>query len=293
MKRIWAPEELIDQWTFLPAERTLIEEANTESNRLGFALLLKWFQYEGRFPHAPLEVPAPVVTFLAEQLDVSPDVWRTYPWQSRTMERQRAAIRQHCGVREATVQDSDDLVVRLLDQVLPHQRQREAITAALYERCRAIRLEPPAPKRIERLIGSALHTADERVYSATLARLSPETCAKLDALLTVSPTSDDEAAPGITRSGDSAWQVLKSDPGPVGLESFLTELAKLQQLRVLGLPPISSLRSPPKSWRVIGSAWRWKSCMKCVAIPLRSATRCSPPTAGCAARRSPIRWSTC
>lgn len=107
MKRTWASDELIDNWTLLPAERTLIEDAKTESNQLGFALLLKWFEYEGRFPHAPLEVPAPVVTFLAQQLGVSPDVWRTYPWHSRTMERQRALIRQHCDVREATMRDSD------------------------------------------------------------------------------------------------------------------------------------------------------------------------------------------
>lgn len=220
MKRTWTHEELLDHWTLLPAERMLIEEAHTESNRLGYALLLKWFQYEGRFPQAPLAVPAPVVDFLAQQLGISPEAWRSYPWHSRTMERQRATIRQYYGMREATVSDGEDLVAWLVDQVLPNQRQREALTTALYARCRAMQIEPPAPRRIERLLRSAVHLADERVYTATLDRLSPETCARLDALLTVSPVADDEAASALTRSGDSIWQALKSDAGPVGWRAF-------------------------------------------------------------------------
>ena len=50
MNRIWVPEELSDHWASLPAERTLVEDAKTESTPLGFALLLNWFQDEGRFP---------------------------------------------------------------------------------------------------------------------------------------------------------------------------------------------------------------------------------------------------
>ncbi len=49
MKRNWQPEELIEHWTLLEAELALLTK-KTASNRLGLALLLKFFQYEGRFP---------------------------------------------------------------------------------------------------------------------------------------------------------------------------------------------------------------------------------------------------
>lgn len=49
MKRSWQPEELIEHWTLIPTELDLLTK-KTASNRLGIALLLKYFQYEGRFP---------------------------------------------------------------------------------------------------------------------------------------------------------------------------------------------------------------------------------------------------
>ena len=49
MKRNWQPEELIDHWTLLPSELALLTK-KTATNRLGIALLLKYFQYEGHFP---------------------------------------------------------------------------------------------------------------------------------------------------------------------------------------------------------------------------------------------------
>jgi hypothetical protein len=76
MKRAWTTEELIEYWTLEPNERELINQTRTEKNRLGPALLLKWFQYEGRFPRRKQEVPTVIVEFLARQLDASPDAFR-------------------------------------------------------------------------------------------------------------------------------------------------------------------------------------------------------------------------
>jgi hypothetical protein len=97
--------------------------AQTASNQLGFALLLKWFQQEGQFPRRKQEVPSAVIDFLAQQLQVEPVVFKGYPWQGRTAERQRAQIRQYLGFREATVQDAEALTQWLVETILPHQRQ--------------------------------------------------------------------------------------------------------------------------------------------------------------------------
>ena len=56
MKREWAAEELAEHWTLLPDERELLAN-KTGVTRLGFAVLLKFFQAESRFPRASQEVP--------------------------------------------------------------------------------------------------------------------------------------------------------------------------------------------------------------------------------------------
>src|SRR5262245_45204909 len=67
MKREWPPDELMAHWTILPHEHKLLGNKSGPT-RLGFAVLLKYFQYEGRFPQHPREVPSGIVTYLAQQL---------------------------------------------------------------------------------------------------------------------------------------------------------------------------------------------------------------------------------
>ena len=51
MKRQWLEAELAEQFTLTPDEHALIAgKDRNEENRLGFAVLLKFFQAEGRFP---------------------------------------------------------------------------------------------------------------------------------------------------------------------------------------------------------------------------------------------------
>ena len=55
MKRNWELYELVEQFTLLPVEISLLGN-KSGANRLGFALLLKFFQVEARFPRYPQEV---------------------------------------------------------------------------------------------------------------------------------------------------------------------------------------------------------------------------------------------
>lgn len=49
MKKTWHLEELVEHWTLLPKELEQLTQKN-DQNTLGFALLLKFFQLEARFP---------------------------------------------------------------------------------------------------------------------------------------------------------------------------------------------------------------------------------------------------
>ncbi len=70
MKRNWLPDELVEYWTLLPDELRLLTQKN-DSNRLGFALLLKFFQTHARFPYNPSEIPIIVVNYVAKLLDIA------------------------------------------------------------------------------------------------------------------------------------------------------------------------------------------------------------------------------
>jgi TnpA family transposase len=231
MKRHWDVDELVEHWTLLPDEQALLAN-KTGATRLGFAVLLRFFQLEGRFPYARNEIPAPVIAFIAKQVGVPTADYLQYDWGGRTIKQHRAQIRDALGFREATLQDAEELTAWLCTEVVPHEHRLDQLKAALAHRCRALRIEPPAAGRIDRLTRSALRTYETQLFATILQRLPPSTVAQLDALVTDPAESD----PPAHELGRMTVLDLRSDPGRAGLESVLQEIAKLRRIRQIGLP---------------------------------------------------------
>ena len=231
MKRQWDSEELVEHFTLLPDESILLDNLSG-SNRLGFALLLKFFQIEARFPISKQEIPKSVVSYIAKQVDVSPRAIKEYSFSGRTIERHRSQIRQFFGFRETTVEDAFELTKWLQEKVLAYDRQESHLEAAAYQRLRSLKLEPPSPDRIERLIRSAVRTCEETFCSTIFEQLSSQTLIKLDALLRTDGALEDEQS----QLQQSDFNVLKTDPGRTSLDSILKEAQKLNCIRQLGLP---------------------------------------------------------
>ena len=89
-------EGAADRWTLGQAERALLA-TKSGVTRLGFAVLLKVFQAEGRFPRRVEDVPAAVVEAIARQIGVPALEWRRDDWGGRTVEYHRAQIRSALG----------------------------------------------------------------------------------------------------------------------------------------------------------------------------------------------------
>ena len=249
MKRLWTVEELAEHWTLNPDELGLL--ANKAGHtRLGFAVLLKFFQCEARFPESRQEVAGGVVAHIARQVGVETQEYVRYDWDSRSIKYHRAQIREHLGFREATARDGEDLALWLSEQVLPGDQQPKHLLAAAYARCRALRIEPPTPGRMERLIASALRAHEGRFCSATLERLSPETLERMDALLVTGDADPPLAGSEPSKQGRSLLQEMKADPGRAGLESVFEELEKLRLIRELELPQDLFAGVPPKVLQV-------------------------------------------
>jgi len=70
-------EDIDEHWTLRASDRALLGN-KTGTTRLGFAVLLKMFQAEGRFPSRPEEVPIAAVEAIARQIGVPAAAWRSY-----------------------------------------------------------------------------------------------------------------------------------------------------------------------------------------------------------------------
>ncbi|MBU3182754.1 DUF4158 domain-containing protein [Clostridium psychrophilum] len=65
MKRNWELEDLVEQFTIMPNDMSLIRN-NSGETRLGFPIVLKFFQYEATFSNFKNEIPKQVVEYIAK-----------------------------------------------------------------------------------------------------------------------------------------------------------------------------------------------------------------------------------
>ena len=167
MQREWHPAELIECWTLLDDDRRLVAN-KTGVTRLGFALLLKFFELEGRFPRSAAELPASAVDYVAAQVKVPASALDAYQWAGSTIEYHRSQIRAELGFREPTVADEQRLAAWLASEVCPLELGEERVRAALIDRCREERIEPPAPSRAQRVLGTARAGCEQQFTERTV-----------------------------------------------------------------------------------------------------------------------------
>ncbi|SKB13844.1 transposase [Planktothrix sp. PCC 11201] len=234
VKPNWDTEELIENWTLLPTELELVRN-KVGGNQIGFALFLKHFQIFTCFPDEKSSIPQIIISYIANQLKIPESLYSDYDWQGRTAKVYRVEIRRLFNFRVATVQDSVEMSDWLIKEVLPHDQKLESLVESVYQRWRELQIEPPTSGRIERLIRSAISQYESDFCYQTFSKLSEENLAEIDILLTTEHSENTEDKQDSLKLRTSEFAFLKTDPGPVGLESFLTEIEKLKRIRSIGL----------------------------------------------------------
>src|SRR5260370_39955924 len=227
MKRTWTSEELLEHFTLLPDELTAVGN-KSGATRLGFAILFKCFQYEGRFLRSRQEAAPEVVRFLATQVGGDAALCAQYAWEGRTIEAHRAQIREIAQILEFRRADEEALLDWLCTDIFHHEQHPERLRELIRAECRTRRIE--GPDDIAALIETGLMAYEAQVYTVIAARLTPEMQNRLDVLLVAEPVAEGEEEEALPLS------LLRLDPGPVGVESALSESAKLRSLRAIGLP---------------------------------------------------------
>jgi TnpA family transposase len=213
-------DDLVAGWTLVAADWVLIGN-KTGATRLGFALVLKFFEREARFPTGPSEFSDVVIGFVARQVHVDAGELAAYGWGERSGRAHRSQIRESFGFRICTRADEHALADWLAVEVCPTDHRTDRLLGALSNRCRTLRIEPPG--RTDRIVGAARASFERSFCARTVERLQPGRVELLERLI-------DEA----TETGLLAE--LKADPGQLGLETLLREITKLNLVRTLNIP---------------------------------------------------------
>ncbi|WP_460291870.1 DUF4158 domain-containing protein, partial [Bacillus cereus] len=142
---------------------------------------------------------------------MNPDVFSEYDWTGRTITYHRSEIRTYFGFRETTLQDVDLLTDWLCKHVLFHSHEFNYVEDKLYQQYRELKIVPPTPDRVERLIRSATYSYEDQFFASIYQRLSSQTCEGLDKLINLLEKFEDasEAKELLT------FHELKSDPGRI------------------------------------------------------------------------------
>jgi TnpA family transposase len=238
MKRQWDVDELIEQITLLPPEIEWLGE-NEDHNHLGKAILLKFFQQEGRFPESGAEIPPSIVEHIAHQLGLPAEALSRYDWQGRRSREHKRAIRELYGFRRATVIDQDELRTWLVEEILPHEHRPTYLEQLVEQRLQQLHIEPPTKGQIERLVTSAIHRHAQSFFTDTAAKLSESVKAKLRQLI----YKKEELAEAIDLENLEDEEPrhyplhdLKSGAGDTKVNNIIKVADRLKLLQEIGLP---------------------------------------------------------
>lgn len=248
-------DELVGGWTLVGDDWELLGNKSGVT-RLGFAMLLKFFELEARFPRSVSDFPPGAVEYVAGQVSVEAGALDEYEWSGRTAKRHRVQIREVFGFREFTRDDEAKIADWLAREVCPVEQRDEQLREAVLFHCRAEQIEPPG--RIERILGSARSAFEKDFCGSVVSRLGADCVARLEALAT------DGTDKGLLAE-------LKSDPGQVGVETLLKEVAKLSAIRAMGLPPGLFTHTPDRlveAWRS-RAARSYPSDLRAMPAPVR------------------------
>jgi hypothetical protein len=236
MKRNWELEELIEQFTIMPNELSLLGN-KTGVTRLGFAVMLKFFQLEARFPNSKNEIPKDVVNYIAKQLQLIGVPFGDYDINSRTHFYYKEQIREFFGFREATNDDANQLTDWLSKYVFYHDSDFNILKEEAYNRLRDLHIESPSAERLERIIKTSINIYEDQFFNETYVQLSKETISQMDILIdNLALFNESDVNVNVTVDEDTiSFSDLRSDPGKIGRDSLYKEIAKLKTIQQLNL----------------------------------------------------------
>ncbi|MEI8055607.1 MAG: Tn3 family transposase [bacterium] len=232
MRQSWTKEELVEHWSLLPDERRLLHD-KMGKHQLVFAIMLKFFQYAGRFPEDLAEFPKAVVNYLVANLSLSAKSIDGYSLDGRVARDHRLIIRNFLNFRTADYNDAEQIEKWLIDNILSQENSFPAIENKVYEHYRELKIVPPSKSQIKQCIDKAISAFEQNLFSQIAAKLSKSTKQRIDELIYTPREKHKKSDPKYSKV---SLNYLKQDPRQASIDTVLNEIAKLKRIRYLELP---------------------------------------------------------
>ena len=191
-------------------ELSIIKQLRAEHNRLGFALQLCCLRYLGFFPEE-LWLPEPVVNYVAQQLQVIPELLVFYGKRSSTQREHQRKIQALLGYRRASEQDTSSLEQWLTERALEHNQPLLLFHMAC-EFLKQQKILRIGTTILARMVATAKIKAQEINYQNLKYLLSKEICTWLDSLLEVEQDEKRTRLSWLQRTptGNNPQQILET-----------------------------------------------------------------------------------
>ncbi len=176
-------EDLIAFFWLSEEESREVHRQREPQNRLGYALQLCTLRYLGFVPDDLQATPPEVVTFVAEQLAVTPTVLIAYASRRRTQTDHQLSVQAYLGFRSIAPLDWYALQAWLVERALEHDKPTLLLQLAC-EKLHRDKIVRPGVTRLERLVATARDQAHDETARQLTPLLTDERKAFLDGLLT-------------------------------------------------------------------------------------------------------------
>jgi len=175
-------EDLRHFYRLTPDDLALVETVCGDGHGLALALTLVWARAERVMVADATTLPAPVIAFVATQLDLTLAALDGYHPSPTTRASDAAAIREHLGLRPFGQDDAARLRAHLHEKVANTGNTAALLDAAEDWLLHEGLLRPAGETTIERLMYAARAEAEEALFTALASRLLPEQGTALDEL---------------------------------------------------------------------------------------------------------------
>jgi TnpA family transposase len=225
--------DLITYFLLTPADLEQVMLNRTDTQRIGFALLLCGLRYLGFFPAAVHTAPTEVVAYVAGQLACSPDALAEYNQRIRTRQEHQQVIMTYLKFRWMGEDEQAILFEWLSQRALENDRPAILLQQAsewLYRQ----RIVRPGMTTLEKLALEARQRAHELTYTWIAESLNAALEANLDALL----------LPDMER-GITPLSWLRRPARGDRATDILEDLEKLQAVQVWAIDDWALTHLPP------------------------------------------------
>jgi TnpA family transposase len=216
-------------------ELALAKTKNTDKNKLGFAVLLKYFQLESHYPKHIKYVDPSMLNCIANQLNILPSCADEFDWEGRSTKRFRKEIRNLLGYKKSSAKDINKLKLWLIKEIFPNGVKKSQLMEHAYEYFRQERVEPFTSNELERHISSAHRIFEQELFNSIHNELLSDTKLVMDSLLTDEAIKDEDESE-LENISEIKFRNLKQDIPGAKLKNVAFAIQKINYLQQLKLP---------------------------------------------------------